>query len=412
MPSVSRRQLLAWGALAASEVGCDDPLRRGSSSSATATAPSSALLPEAMTSAASTPPPAVPPAGIALFRAFPKLERAVPRAALGAFPTPILRAEGLATRVGASDLWVKRDDETSPVYGGGKVRKLELFFGEALAKGHRSVVTFGGAGSNQAVATALLGRSLGLDVTVCLAPQPAGETVRANLRILCQSGATVRAFDSVSTAERAIAAHPDGAYVIPMGGTSALGNLGFVSAGLELAEQIAASALPAPTRIYAALGSGGSALGLAIGLCVAGIRSEVVAVRASNPTTVTRATLSRMLEETASFAATLGAELPKTIDALAIRIEGRFVGRGYGYATREGAAARALARATEPFPIEPVYTAKALAALVADAKKDGPVLFWASAGASPIPDADEAPLDRLPAALRRLASAPDPPAPP
>ncbi len=342
------------------------------------------------------------PPGLALFRAFPKLEATIARTPLGSFPTPVEHAARLGQRIGVSALYVKRDEDTSPLYGGGKVRKLELFFGDAIARGKRSVVTFGGAGSNQAVATAVLGKSLGLDVTVCLAPQPPGETVRRNLLAVAGTGATIRPFASVSSAERAVQDHHDeGTYVIPMGGTSPLGNLSFVSAGLELAEQIASKLLPKPDAIYVALGSGGSVLGVAIGLALSGIDSEVIGVRASNPTTVTEATLARMLGETALFARSLGLVLPDRLEKLRLRIDGREVGRGYGYATSAGESARAMARETEGYELEPVYGAKAFAALVRDAPGDQPILFWSSA--SRPPEVDPLAIDHVPRELRGLA---------
>lgn len=119
------------------------------------------------------PAPAPPPvvrSPYPLFERFPVLDKSLPRIELGRYPSAIEHAPALLD----DRLYVKRDDDftRSPsfqdglarVYGGGKVRKLELFLGEARALGKRQLVTFGGVGSNQALAAALLGRALGFAV--------------------------------------------------------------------------------------------------------------------------------------------------------------------------------------------------------------------------------------------------------
>jgi D-cysteine desulfhydrase len=368
--------------------------------SAASTSPPPALAPSTTAAASSAPePPRYP-----LFERAPVLERALPRSTLASLPTPVTLVEELGAALGVPALWVKRDDRTSHVYGGGKARKLELFFGDALAGGARRVVTFGGAGSNQALATARLGETLGIEVEVCLAPQPPSETVRRNLLALSATRAAVRFFPSVHEAERAVATDRDGAYVIPMGGTSPLGNLSFVSAGLELAGQIERGECPRPARVVVALGSGGSALGIAVGLALAGIESDVVGVRASNPATVTDATLAELHARTVAFARASGLDLP-ALSRLRLRIEGRFLGRGYGFATEAGEAAGAKARELAGLELEPVYTEKALAACAAEPTRET-VLFWASAAAPP--SIDGARPERLPAPLARLARATPP----
>lgn len=342
---------------------------------------------------APTPPPLPPPEPTppiyALFDAYPALEDKVPRVAIGTYPAAVERATTFP-------LFIKRDDLLSARFGGGKVRKLELLIGEARALGKRTLITSGGVGSNQAVAVAVLGEALGFSVRLHLAPQPASSLVQDNLGADAATHATMKRFDTVWEAHAAAlqdAARDRDVYVIPPGGTVPLGTLGFVNAGLELAADVRAARLPAPKRVYIALGLGGTAAGLAIGCALGGLDTEIVAVRASSPGSVTEATLRTIHEETMAF---LRARVPNISPIKPnLRIEGRFVGAGYGVPTPAGRGALARARDAEGWQLDPVYTAKALAAALDD-HDDGPHLFWNTMSSRPIARAE------VPASFRRF----------
>ncbi len=358
--------------------------------------------------------PETPSPAYALFDAFPALEKRLPRVELGRFPSPIERAakliEDRLAAPGARDrLYVKRDDdftrsptrgspasfEPARIFGGGKVRKLELFFGEARASGKRQIVTFGGVGSNQALAVALLGRALGFAVKLYLAPQAPSSLTSKNLAADAASNAEMRLFPSVVLAQAAAAREfpsSGDTYLVPPGGTTPLGTLGFVNAGLELAADIRAGAMPAPKRVVVALGLGGTAVGLGIGCALGGLATEIVGVRASNPTTVSDARLHAIHDETIAFARARDPSFPKIEFERRIRIDGRFVGGGYGVPTTAGDDAVLRAGVAEGWALDPVYTGKALAALLADADAPGPTLFWNTqssrpVAAAPVPDA-------------------------
>ncbi|MCA9585864.1 MAG: pyridoxal-phosphate dependent enzyme [Myxococcales bacterium] len=348
-----------------------------------------------------------PASTFALFDAFPALAAALPRVELGRFPSPIERARSLVP----GRLWIKRDDdftraaswretfEPARTFGGGKVRKLELYFGEARARGARRIVTFGGVGSNQALAAALLGRALGFSVRLYLAPQPPSSLTAQNLAADAASRAEMRLFDSVAAAQAEAQREARGerdTYIIPPGGTTPLGTLGFVSAGLELAADVRAGAMPTPRRVYVALGLGGSAVGLSIGCALGGLATEIVGVRASTPSTVTATTLRAIHRDTVAFARARDPAFPAlAFDGARVRIDGRFVGGGYGVPTRAGDDAVSRAHAEESWSLDPVYTGKALAAVLDDARDDaalGPLLFWNTASSravssAPVPPA-------------------------
>lgn len=403
MHGLGRRAFLAGSGLA---LGCGQrprPDALPSPAIASSTTPSTKPVAEPVITDASiaTPPPTAPAplarSVHALFDAYPALGRSLPRVELGWFPSPVERAKSLAQ---TGSLWIKRDDDFSrgsscpetfalaKAFGGGKVRKLELYFGEARALGKRRIVTSGGVGSNQALAVALLGKALGFSVRLHLTPQPASTLTAKNLAGDAAAHAEMLLFDSVSEGHaRAVADAKESkdTYVIPPGGTTPLGTLGFVSAGLELAADVRANKMPEPKRVYVALGLGGSAAGLALGCRMGGIGSEIVAVRTSNPGTVTDATLRRTYNETIAFAAARDPSFPAP-SLSDLRIDGRFVGAGYGAPSTAGNDAIARAHDAEGWDLDPVYTGKALAAVLEDLRggATGDLLFWNTMSSRPV----------------------------
>jgi 1-aminocyclopropane-1-carboxylate deaminase/D-cysteine desulfhydrase-like pyridoxal-dependent ACC family enzyme len=343
-----------------------------------------------------------------LFEAYPRLREGIAREPFGLFPTPVERAEALGRRLGIGALYVKRDDVSGAVYGGGKTRKLELFLGEARRGGHATVITFGAVGSHHAVATAAHASALGMKAHLMLLPQPADELVREALLADLRFGATIRLSPGLAGAEAAarrelLAAGNRGEpYVIPVGGSSPLGNVAFVNAAFELQRDVERGLLPEPDVVYLAMGTMGSAAGLTLGLAALGKKTRVVAVRASSPGTSSAARLRAMIVATRDHLRALDPAFPAIEpERCAITIDGGQLGAGYGRSTRRGLESIDLARDLAGLALEPTYTAKALAALIADAGSlaDQVVLFWNTQSSRRI---DVTGVDRhaLPAALR------------
>src|SRR5205807_7576496 len=196
-------------------------------------------------------------------------------------------ADGLPTPVEhvGERLWVQRDDRTSSAYGGNKVRKLEFLLPVARRRGG-PVVTAGGTGSHHVVAAAVHARRLGLDVEAVVYPQPDTDDVRRTHAELTRLGVRQTRIPSpyvmpVGLAARLAAHAPRRPYLLWPGASTPLGTLGYVSAGLELV----ASGVPEPDDVVVPLGSGGTAVGTAIGLALGGWRhARVVAVRAADLT--------------------------------------------------------------------------------------------------------------------------------
>jgi D-cysteine desulfhydrase len=291
-----------------------------------------------------------------------------PRARFCDLPTPVRPLHELSDR-----LWMKDDSHTAKLWGGNKPRKLEFVIGDALAKGKKTILTFGALGTNHGLATALYAREFGLDCVLCLVDQPVDDHVRAQLKRLNDSGATIyRTGTFRRTALRLpwILARHRLPYVLPAGGSSPVGALGFVAAARELAQQVRAGELPEPAEVWSALGSGGTSAGLLLGLRLEGLRTEVKAVHVNDQLKLSEKTITRLAQKTASKLGASG-----ELDGLEV-VHG-YLGGGYGHATPESTAALERARDAAQLKLDPVYTAKTMAAILDRLPSaDGPVLYW------------------------------------
>jgi len=294
----------------------------------------------------------------------------------------------LGRAVGLPELWIKRDDRTGEPYGGNKVRKLEFLLADAVARGHRTVLTTGALGSNHALATTIYAQASGLRALLVLIPQPVTPHVRRTLLLDHAYGATIHAVPSIAAARRRVLAllargalAGDRPYLVPTGGSSAIGTLGYVNAGLELGEQIAAGEMPEPAAVVVPLGSGGTVAGLVAGLRLAGLATRVLAVRVTDLLPPTPRFLARLANRALGELVRLGAAVPSlTIRAEDVVVRSDWLGPGYGAVTPDGVAAAARLRESEGLTVETTYGAKALAgALVLGNEppwRDRPLLFW------------------------------------
>jgi D-cysteine desulfhydrase len=314
-----------------------------------------------------------------LHERFPALAESLPHLVLSERPTPVRELNGLG-------IWVKEDGAYgSGGWGGNKVRKLEWLIPDARRRGRRSILTFGGLGTNWGLATALYAREHGLETALALVDQPLDDHVRAQLARLDASGARIyRTHTKARTvamlpwllARNTRAGRPP--YLLPAGGSSPVGALGYVEAALEIAAQVEAGSLPEPAHVVAAVGTGGTAAGLGLGFQLAGLRTRVLGVVVNDQLRLDARVLARLARRTAKLLERRGADLgglrlgPDLLDLTRDQI-----GAGYGHPTEAATRAAALA-AEEGLALDPVYTAKAMAALLAlraEGQLDGPVLF-------------------------------------
>jgi D-cysteine desulfhydrase len=350
---------------------------------------------------------------LSIARRFPGVS-ALPRIDLCTLPTPLVSG---ATMLSAASLepgamrslTIKRDDLTSQLYGGNKTRKLEFLLGAAVAEERAAVITFGAYGSNHALATATHARALGIEPHVVLSPQAPGPFAARTLRAHAGLGTKLHlAGDwdgkrAAVTAKRELVAR-DGIApgIIPMGGTNALGALGYVNAAFEGLEQLEAAGEPAPGVVYVAAGTLGTALGLAVGFAAAGASTRVVGVRVTPDDMASEEVSRAVAESTIALLRSLDDSFPAlAYGDLHFTLRHDWFEPGYGVVTPETTEAVALA-ALGDIKLETTYTGKAFAAMLDDAscgllhKSD--VLFIDSYNSAPMPEAGDD--ESLPEVLR------------
>ncbi len=291
------------------------------------------------------------------------------RVVLGDAPTPVRDAGVL--RPG---LWIKDEGAIHREYGGNKVRKLEFLLHGA---GER-VVTMGAAGSHHVLATAVHASRLGHRVEAMAFPRPETPHARQVLRAATARATlhVARDYEEVMQSFERLAV---GATSFPAGGSSPLGTLGWVLAGLELAEQVSRGELPEPRRVYCPLGTAGTVLGAAIGLRLGGLRSRVVAVRVVPAEWLTREKIAALADEVLGLLGLRGV----SANDLAIEFDDARLGAGYGEPTAEGI--EAIARGAEAgLRLEPTYTGKTVAAALEADASHGPDLYWQTHSTVPL----------------------------
>jgi D-cysteine desulfhydrase len=345
------------------------------------------------------------PTGLALERRFPRLVGMLPRLPLVVAPTPVHALDGLGARLGRGDLWIKRDDQSGRCYGGNKPRKLEFLLGSALLRGRRSVLTFGPLGSHHGLATAIAAQTVGLRSILVLVPQPVTASVRRTLLLAHGYGAELHFAPGIARAALATmylvargTRGRDVPAIIPPGGSSVAGVLGYVDAALELAEQVAAGALPEPDAVFVPLGTGGTTAGLMLGFALAGLRTRVVAVLVTDILPPTPERLLRLARGAARRLHRLDPTIPEVaLGRDDVTIVGTQLGAGYGRSTRAATVAAELMQLSEGIALDATYSAKCLAALLHAAREPRdtgrPLLFWntyssidPAAGLTTLPD--------------------------
>ena len=343
-----------------------------------------------------------------LARAFPLLASRLGHMSLGDLPTPV---SGGLIKTGSKQhaVAIKHDDVTGAVYGGNKLRKLEYILQHARNKGARRVATFGTVGSNHAVATALYATRAGFECTCFLSHQSLKPGLDVALRFHLQNGTEIVRYGGNRGARVATMrkyAQGRNAWVIPLGGSSWLGTVGYVNAGLELAAQIEAGELQQPTRIYIATGTMGTAAGLALGLALSGLDIETQAIRVTETRYSNAVALQRLMHKTAAMLRALDPAIPANLASQArLELRSEFFGKGYGHTNEATEHAIELARDELGLSLDSTYSGKAMAGLLHDvgAGFDKPVLFWNTFNSRPIAiDAQLEPdYDRLPKEFAR-----------
>lgn len=290
------------------------------------------------------------------------------RTSLARLGTPLQYLPRLSQEMGVA-MWTKRDDMTGSVLSGNKVRKLEFAVADAKAQGADTLITCGGTQSNHCRATAIVGAQLGLRVHLVLAGDnldgPDGNLLLdrlAGAEITLVSpdvfGAGLNTeIEKVAEQERRAGRKP---YVVPLGASFEPGLWGYILAMEELKADCAAAGIT-PEVIAFATGSGGTQAGLVLGNAIHDLGARVIGYSVSgsqDDVTV------RVREQMQSWKARYGA--PLNVDALPIEVDDRYVGPGYGQATKEVFDTIARAGRQEGLILDPVYTGKAMHGLLSE----------------------------------------------
>jgi D-cysteine desulfhydrase family pyridoxal phosphate-dependent enzyme len=313
--------------------------------------------------------------------------RRLPRVRLAHLPTPLEEAPRLADYLGGPRIWIKRDDLTGLALGGSKARKLEFLLGQAQADGCDVVVTVGAVQSNHARMTAAAARRLGMDAVLVLQGD-APEQVQGNLLLDRIFGADVRLIrtddeyvlagvvDDVARQLRRQGRRP---YVIPRGGSTALGAAGYLAAWQEVQSQVASGGIRVDAVVHAST-SGGTQSGLYAGTQATGSPVRVVGISAGPPAEVVIRRVRGIVTELGELLGTRWRPHPDDLI-----VYDQYVGEGYGVPTPGGLDAIRLVARTEGILLDPVYTAKAMAGLVdlirqGQFTREHTVIFWHTGG--------------------------------
>lgn len=321
---------------------------------------------------------------------YPAIAAALPGAGLCNTPTPLCR-HSLAIGGHVCRLLVKHDEKSGELYGGNKLRKLDYLLGGALDREAEFVATFGAIGSHHAIATALYGRHLGMTPICFLGHQASVERVYATLAAHVANATRIVRFGGTPRERfRLVRAQLRGrrAAIIPAGGSSWLGTVGFIDAALEFAAQLQTLGTQRPVRLYVASGTMGTTAGLALGFALAGANVEVQAVRVTSARYVNPAATRRLMQRTVRMLRRIDPGFPARLeDRTRIRLRDEFAGDGYTRPTPAGREAMLVARQQLGLELENTYTAKAFAALLHDVAKpdDAWPAFWNSYNARPLP---------------------------
>lgn len=291
----------------------------------------------------------------------------LPRVRLGTFPTPLQFAPRLSEAIGGPRIYIKRDDLSGLAFGGNKTRMLEYLIGDALQQDATHLITEGGPQSNHVRQTLAAARIFELEVIIVQNPVNTTPEVQGNFlldRILGIDYEQVqtepergRRMDEIAERLRSEGHRP---YIIPGGGSNEVGAPGYVGAMLELNRQLWEQSIDA-RALYFPSGGGGTQAGIALGAALYGASFRPIGVMIEDDAEIGVERAWRIIERTVER---LGIDNPMTRDDL-ICVDGH-VGPGYAIPTPECIDAIRLLARSEAIFLEPIYTAKAFAGMVAD----------------------------------------------
>jgi 1-aminocyclopropane-1-carboxylate deaminase/D-cysteine desulfhydrase-like pyridoxal-dependent ACC family enzyme len=304
-------------------------------------------------------------------------------------PTPVEEMTGLRDALGHSmgsgqaslRLLIKRDDAIPFAFGGNKVRKLQIVAAQALAEGADTLITTGGVQSNHARATAAVAARFGLGCVLVAngAPQtnPTANALLdrllgAEIRYVASRDARAPAMERTATELRARGKRP---FIIPLGASTPHGAAAYARAVGELLAQA-----PPPDVIVLSVSSGGTLAGVLAGCRLHDLSTRVIGISADDPSSLI---LAQVVHIVHGLETLLGMDSGELTNAN-VEVDDTFVGEGYGIPTPQSIEAIELCARREAIFLDPTYTSKAMAGLIARFRKgtlsSGSILFWHTGG--------------------------------
>lgn len=303
-----------------------------------------------------------------------------PRVCLSHVPTPLEPLPRLTKLLGGPQLYIKRDDCSGLATGGNKARKLEFLLGEALAQQATEVVTVGALQSNHVRQTAAAAAKVGLPCIALLEDKVeiGTEAYQHNGNLLLDEllGAKVRRYPRGTNMAEQLAKTCEELrlqgrqpYAVPMGGSSAIGNLGYMACAQELVQQAEEMGIPIK-HVVLATGSGGTHAGLQAGMLALELPVEVIGINIMNELAAQSSMVWRQVQATLAEAG-----VARPFEQADLKLVGGYMGEGYGLPTAMGIEAIRLLAQLEAVLLDPVYTGKAMSGLIDMAKRG----HWTSA---------------------------------
>lgn len=304
----------------------------------------------------------------------------LPRVNFAHLPTPIEALPRLTKTLNGPQIFVKRDDQTGLAFGGNKARKLEFLVADAEAKGARTLITAGAVQSNHCRQTAAAAKRSGFEcILVLTGEKPTHLTGNTYLDhflgaeiVWADGGDREQTLSEVFDAARAEGKHP---YLIPYGGSNAIGATAYAFAMKEMLEQ-----KPELDWVVIPSSSGGTQAGLVVGQKIFGYQGMVLGISVDNPADELKEKVAKLAMETSQL---LGKDLEFSKDEILVNDD--FLGAGYGIMGDPELEALTLFAQQEGLLLDPVYTGRAVAGLIELIRSgyftaDQNVLFWHTGG--------------------------------
>lgn len=295
-----------------------------------------------------------------------------PREPLGFFPTPFHRLERLSDLLGIH-LYIKRDDFTGvSLFGGNKVRKLEFLIGDAIQNSYDTIITFGATQSNHVMETITACCKSGLKAIAYLEDlvDTSKDDLKGNLLLDTILGAEIhivsdpdgnameKLYEMAHARAQALNAEGHKCYLIPIGGASDVGTIGYISGYMELRSQLEAAGI-SPDYLFTTTGSGGTLAGLLAGHAVCKDNFNIIAITAEDKPETYEAHVNTLAER-----ALFALDINMTIEGKECTIDRGYFGEGYEIPSEAASEAIRLLAQTEGIFTDPVYTGKCFAGLI------------------------------------------------